>query len=101
VMEEGEQGRDLYRVTHFDFKEGEQKTRRYESPNFNRSSQFGLPTPHENDGRHVRCTLKWVHDAKSESATPIVSKRVDEFRERTQPQLGKVHDPYVKYYITL
>ena len=23
----------------------------------------------------------------------IVSKRLDDFRERTQPQLGKVHDP--------
>ena len=92
-MEEGERGRDLYRVTHFNFREGEQKSRRYESPNFNQASKFGLPTPHENDGRHVRNTLKWVHSAKSEAATPIVSKRVDEFRERNQPQLGKVHDP--------
>lgn len=23
----------------------------------------------------------------------VVSKRLDDFRERTQPQLGKVHDP--------
>ena len=23
----------------------------------------------------------------------MVSKRLDDFRERTQPQLGKVHDP--------
>ena len=29
----------------------------------------------------------------SAKKTAIVSKRVDEFRERTQPQLGKVHDP--------
>lgn len=28
-----------------------------------------------------------------EKATKIVSKRVDDFRERTQPQLGQVHDP--------
>lgn len=28
-----------------------------------------------------------------EKASHIVSKRVDDFRERTQPQLGKVHDP--------
>ena len=28
-----------------------------------------------------------------EKTTKIVSKRVDDFRERTQPQLGKVHDP--------
>ena len=29
---------------------------------------------------------------RSKSA-PIVSQRVDNFRERTQPQIGKVHDP--------
>ena len=28
-----------------------------------------------------------------EKTTKIVSKRVDDFRERTQPQLGQVHDP--------
>ena len=31
-----------------------------------------------------------VHSSKK---TPIVTKRVDDFRERTQPQLGQVHDP--------
>ena len=29
----------------------------------------------------------------SEKSSHIVSKRVDDLRERTQPQLGKVHDP--------
>jgi hypothetical protein len=29
----------------------------------------------------------------SEKAAHIVSKRLEEFRERTQPELGKVHDP--------
>jgi len=28
-----------------------------------------------------------------EKGATIVSKRVDDFRERSQPQLGKVHDP--------
>ncbi len=54
---------------------------------------FGIPNPHHNDGRQVRQTLRWLHDTLAEKATPVVSKRVDAFRERTQPQLGKVHDP--------
>jgi hypothetical protein len=29
----------------------------------------------------------------SEKAAHIVPRRLEEFRERTQPQLGKVHDP--------
>ena len=44
-------------------------------------------------GRHLKKTLKWLHEAEQEKATKIVSKRVDEFRERTQEQLGMVHDP--------
>ena len=37
---------------------------------------------------------KWMwFNYNREKATKIVSKRVDDFRERTQPQLGKVHDP--------
>lgn len=34
--------------------------------------------------------LKKIHRDKG---TKVVSKRVDDFRERTQPQLGTVHDP--------
>ncbi len=29
----------------------------------------------------------------SAKKAPVISKRLDDFRERTQPQLGKVHDP--------
>ena len=92
-MDEGEMGRELYRKTHFDFKEGEQSNRGYVNPNYDQDSKFGIPTPHENDGRHVRSTLKWLHDTRCERMTPVVAKRVDDFRERTQPQLGQVHDP--------
>lgn len=44
-------------------------------------------------GLHLKKTLKWLHEAEQERATKIVSKRVDEFRERSQEQLGQVHDP--------
>jgi hypothetical protein len=46
-------------------------------------------------GAHLKKTMKWLHEAEQERATKIVSKRVDEFRERHQEQLGQVHDPYV------
>lgn len=93
VFAEDEEGHDLYRTTHSDYRVGEQCNRNYFHPSFNRNSLFGIPTPHANDGRHVRKTLKWLHNETTEKASPIVSKRLDEFRERTQPQLGKVHDP--------
>ena len=96
-MYEGEQGRDLYRRTHAGYRVGEQCNRNYNYPNYNRSNKYGIPTPHENDGRHVRQTLKWLHDDLTEKRAPIVSMRVDAFRERTQPQLGKVHDPWVHF----
>ena len=53
----------------------------------------GVPTPHDNAGKQVKRTLHWIHDERCEKAAPIISKRVDDFRERTQPQLGQVHDP--------
>lgn len=90
---ESETGRELYRKTHFDYLVGEQCNRNYTTPSYNRTDKFGIPTPHDNAGKHVKRTLKWLHDTQSEKAAPIVSKRVDDFRERTQPQLGKVHDP--------
>ena len=50
VNVEAEVGRDLYRQTHADFLPGEQKTRLYSTPNFNRMNKFGVPTPHDNTG---------------------------------------------------
>ena len=93
VAMESEEGRDLYRQTHADFLVGEQHTRNYKQPNYNKEDRFGIPTPHDNAGKEVKKTMYWLTDARSERAAPIVSKRVDDFRERTQPQLGKVHDP--------
>ena len=93
VEQEGEEGRDLYRKTHFDYLLGEQKNHNYASPSYQRTSKFGIPTPHDNAGGLVKKTMVWLQDAEADKATPIVSKRVDLFRERTQPQLGKVHDP--------
>lgn len=93
VEQESAMGHELYRDTHSDYDVGEQHRRNYTSEGFNARSKFGIPTPHSNDGRKVRQTLRWMSQAQQERATKIVSKRVDDFRERTQPQLGTVHDP--------
>lgn len=93
VSKESESGLHLYKITHADFLPGEQKDRNYIHGSFRKDLKYGIPTPHDNAGKHVRQTLKWVHDDRCERMAPIVSKRVDDFRERTQPQLGKVHDP--------
>lgn len=93
VEQESAVGMDLYRQTHSNFDVGEQLHRGYTSPSFHPDSKFGIPTPHNNAGIKVKKTLKWLHETQQEKATKIVSKRVDDFRERSQPQLGQVHDP--------
>ena len=35
----------------------------------------------------------FAHSSHRDKGTKVVAKRVDDFRERTQPQLGQVHDP--------
>ncbi|XP_019618184.1 PREDICTED: EF-hand domain-containing family member B-like [Branchiostoma belcheri] len=93
VKEEDLVGKDLYKLSHSDYDVGESYDRKYDWSKIPKTSMFGVETPHDVDGRNVRKTLKWLHDVESERATKIVSKRVDDFRERTQPQLAMVHDP--------
>lgn len=84
---------DKYVKSHKDYYVGEHVNRAYTCPDFSPYSRFGKPTPHDTAGKAMRQTLKWMHETEKEKATKIVSKRIDDFRERTQPQLGKVHDP--------
>ncbi|XP_068752255.1 EF-hand domain-containing family member B-like [Montipora capricornis] len=93
VNTESLQGKHLYKVSHHDFEVGEMVDRKYDWSRIPKESKFGVETPHNNDGIHVQKSLKWLHETQQEKTTKIVSKRVDDFRERTQPQLGKVHDP--------
>ncbi|KAK3735039.1 hypothetical protein RRG08_001829 [Elysia crispata] len=93
VFKEASEGHDLYVRSHADYFPRERVCRSYTTPNFDPQKKFGLPTPHCNDGKMTRETLKWIHEAQGDRATKIVSKRLDDFREKTQPQLGKVHDP--------
>jgi len=107
VIEADKAGHELYVKTHNDYYVGEQINRNYDNSWNKEGTIFGVDTPHHNDGRMVYRSLRWPSSDTMEvadrfgnkkgkckmSATKLVSKRVDEFRQRTQPQLGKVHDP--------
>lgn len=93
VTRESQEGKELYKKSHNDYEVGEMMDRDYDWSKFTKGSLYGVPTPHDNSGSGVKSALHWLHLARSEKAAQLVSKRVDEFRERNQPQLGKVHDP--------
>ena len=92
-MKESEEGRDLYKKTHADLHPGEQHDREY-FDSYDPTKCYGIPTPHDNTGKATRKTMRWLHtDISENKRTPLAPSRVERFRERTQPQLGKVHDP--------
>lgn len=93
VEEESEAAHDMYVFSHKDFFVGEHKNRSYTQPEFSPTSRFGKPTPHDNCGKRTKQSMKWVYETEKEKAAKIVSKRLDDWRERRQPQLGQVHDP--------
>ncbi|XP_067303887.1 EF-hand domain-containing family member B isoform X2 [Pseudorasbora parva] len=73
--------------------ECERVDRKYNWSHYGRESRFGVPTPHYNDGRNISRSLHWPSDSLMHNSARLVSKRCDDFREKTQPQTGKVHDP--------
>ncbi|XP_068094782.1 EF-hand domain-containing family member B [Hyperolius riggenbachi] len=93
IEEESRKGHDIYVVTHNDYDVGEVRDRKYDWSKYRKDRRFGIDTPHFNDGRNVARTLKWIQAIKTNEGANIISKRVDDFRERTQYQLGKVRDP--------
>ncbi|XP_043922168.1 EF-hand domain-containing family member B [Protopterus annectens] len=93
VDKEAQAGHQLYSLTHNDYNVGEIKDRKYDWSKYRRDSTFGMETPHFNDGRNVAKSLRWLHELQKEKATRITSKRANDFRERSQHQLGKVLDP--------
>ena len=93
VEDESAMAHDKYVFSHKDYYVGERVNRCYSSPEFSPYSRYGKPTPHDVTGKNVRNTLKWTYETEQQKAAKIVSKRVDDFREKTQPQLGQVHDP--------
>nr|CAB3241289.1 EF-hand domain-containing family member B-like [Phallusia mammillata] len=95
VDKESSIGHDMYVLSHNDYNVEEMYDRKYDWSCFKKDSVYGVPTPHDNSGKGTGKTLKWIHDLNVERGAKIVSKRVDDFREKSQPQLGIVHDPIV------
>ncbi|XP_036287478.1 EF-hand domain-containing family member B isoform X3 [Pipistrellus kuhlii] len=93
VFKEGEEGHDLYVVSHNDYYVGEAKNRKYNPSTFHRFNLFGLSTPHFNDGRTIAQSLYWLHELQMKKGAKVVSKRIDDFKEKFQHQLGRVLDP--------
>uniref|UniRef100_A0A8C1CPR6 EF-hand domain family, member B n=1 Tax=Cyprinus carpio carpio TaxID=630221 RepID=A0A8C1CPR6_CYPCA len=93
VKKEADEGHQLYVRSHGSYFVGERVDRKYNCSHYARDSRFGVPTPHYNDGRTISKSLQWPSDSLMHNSAKLVSKRCDDFRERTQPQTGKVHDP--------
>ncbi|KAJ7985431.1 hypothetical protein DPEC_G00351970 [Dallia pectoralis] len=93
VETEALEGHKSYVHSHNAYFVGERIDRRYNWGLDGKDSRFGVATPHYNDGRNVSKTLSWSGYNQKGLNAHLVSKRCDDFRERTQPQIGKVHDP--------
>ncbi|KAM5280052.1 EF-hand domain-containing family member B [Ctenodactylus gundi] len=96
VFEEAKEGHDLYVLSHNDYYVGEAKNRKYNPSSFHRFNLFGAPTPHFNDGRNMAKSLYWLHELQMKKGAKVVSKRVDDFKEKFQHKLGRVLDPIVE-----
>ncbi|XP_066484736.1 EF-hand domain-containing family member B [Tiliqua scincoides] len=93
VDKEARLGHELYVKSHNDYYVGEPVNRNYDPSMFHRLKLYGKETPHYNDGRNVARTLHWLHDLQMKRAAKLVPKISDDFKEKFQPQLGKVLDP--------
>lgn len=93
VDTEARLGHELYVKSHNDYYVGEQVNRNYDPCAFHKLKLYGKETPHTNDGRNVARTLHWHHDLQMKKAAKIVPKICDDFKEKFQPQVGKVLDP--------
>ncbi|XP_077647071.1 EF-hand domain-containing family member B [Lonchura striata] len=92
VDTEAREGHDLYVLSHEDYYVGESVNRKYNS-HFDKSSVYGMETPHYEDGRNTAKTLNWVLDLDSKRAPHLVSIQSDDFKKKNQPLVGKALDP--------
>ncbi|XP_036414117.1 EF-hand domain-containing family member B [Colossoma macropomum] len=93
VEKEAQEGHEQYVRSHSSYFVGERVDRRYNKSTYSKDSRFGVSTPHRHDGHNVFRSLHWLGDMQANYSAKLVSKRCEDFRERTQPQIGKVHDP--------
>ncbi|XP_067094035.1 EF-hand domain-containing family member B [Osmerus mordax] len=93
VEREAQQGHNSYIRSHNAYFVGERVDRNYNWSRISKDSRFGVSTPHYNNGRNVLRSLNWSCDTEKHHSAKMVSKICDDFREKTQSQIGKVHDP--------
>ncbi|XP_053468084.1 EF-hand domain-containing family member B [Ictalurus furcatus] len=93
VEQEAQDRHEQYIHSHNSYFVGERLNRKYDLSSYRKDSRFGVATPHRNDGHNARKSLQWLGDTQTNHSAKFVSKRCDDFRERTQSQIGKVHDP--------
>ncbi|KAK3541187.1 hypothetical protein QTP86_016222 [Hemibagrus guttatus] len=93
VEQEAQDGHKQYIRSHSSYFVGERVDRKYDLRSYRKNSRFGVVTPHHNDGHNTRKSLQWLCDAQMNHSAKFVSKRCNDFRERTQSQIGKVRDP--------
>ncbi|XP_031693948.1 EF-hand domain-containing family member B-like [Oncorhynchus kisutch] len=94
VETEAQEGHQSYICSHNAYFVSEQVDRKYKGSRYGKDGRFGVPTPHHNDGRSVSKSLHWLCDTQN---AKFVSQRCDD-RERIQPQISKVHDPWSVLY---
>ncbi len=62
VEKEAGEGRDLYKLTHHAYEVGESYDRNYDWSRYKKDGTFGINTPHDNDGKHVEKSLRWLRN---------------------------------------
>ncbi|KAF7691998.1 EF-hand domain-containing family member B isoform X2 [Silurus meridionalis] len=93
IEQEVQEPHEQYLRSHNSYFVGERVNRKYDVRSYKENSRFGMVTPHNNDGHNVRKSLQWRCNTQMNHSAKFVSKRCDDFRERTQSQIGKVRDP--------
>ncbi|XP_056331646.1 EF-hand domain-containing family member B [Danio aesculapii] len=93
VKKEAGEGHQLYIRSHGSYFVGEHVDRKYNWSHYGRESRFGVSTPHYNDGRNISKCLHWPCDSLMHNSAKLAPERCDDLREKTQSQIGKVHDP--------
>ena len=63
-LESGD-GKELYKVSHHAYDVGETYDRKYNWQRVPKASTFGVETPHDNDGIHVKKSLKWLYNTQT------------------------------------
>lgn len=64
VESEANDGKGLYKVSHHAYDVGETYDRQYNWKRIPKTSTFGVETPHNNDGIHVKKCLKWIYNTQ-------------------------------------